>query len=97
MAAAIWSEKDMGSPSGGKARHRGGTQVGKAPPSPEMTISGLTKSGLSGRIRTPILLPPALPDVAARPKRQAETKLGSTSPKTQRKSLCAIGHSAPWP
>src|SRR4051812_30438862 len=47
----------MRSPSGGKARHRGGTQVGKAPPTPEMSLSGLTKSGLSGRIRTPILIP----------------------------------------
>src|SRR5215218_5685144 len=40
----------MRSPSGGEARHRGGTQVGKAPPLPKMTISGLTESGLSGRI-----------------------------------------------
>jgi len=38
----------MRSPSGGEARHRGGTQVGKAPPSPEMTISGLTKGQLVG-------------------------------------------------
>src|SRR3954462_10586937 len=44
----------MRSPSGGEARHRGGTQVGKAPPSPEMVISGLTESGLSGRMMTPI-------------------------------------------
>jgi hypothetical protein len=50
MAAAIWSQKDMRSPSGGVARHRGGTHIGKAPPSPEMTISGLTESGLSGKI-----------------------------------------------
>src|SRR3954447_21338376 len=67
MAAAIWSQKDMRSPSGGEARHRGGTQVGKAPPSPEMTISGLTESGLSGKIMTPIRSTPARPDVAARP------------------------------
>src|SRR3954447_13455882 len=60
IAAAIWSQKDMGSPSGGKARHRGGTQVGKAPPSPEMGISGLTESGLSGRIRSPNLISPRL-------------------------------------
>src|SRR5215218_9479898 len=38
----------MRSPSGGEARHRGGTQVGKAPPSPEMTISGLTRGWLVG-------------------------------------------------
>src|SRR3954447_21075074 len=43
----------MHSPSGGEARRRGGTQVGKAPPSPEMTISGLTGSGMSGRIISP--------------------------------------------
>src|SRR4051812_632666 len=51
MAAAIWSQKDMRSPSGGEARHRGGTQVGKAPPSPEITISGLTRGQVSGSIR----------------------------------------------
>src|SRR4051812_6304379 len=38
----------MHSPSGGEARRRGGTQVGKAPPSPEMTISGLTRGRLVG-------------------------------------------------
>src|SRR3954453_8679995 len=43
----------MRSPSGGEARLRGGTQVAKAPPSPEMTISGLTESGLSGKIMSP--------------------------------------------
>src|SRR5215207_8728401 len=48
MAAAIWSEKDMRSPSGGKARRRGGTQVGKAPPLPEMTISSLTRGQVFG-------------------------------------------------
>src|SRR3954454_23062242 len=68
MAAAIWSQKDMRSPSGGEARHRGGTQVGKAPPSPEMTISGLTESGLSGKIILPKLIhSPALPDVRPAP------------------------------
>src|SRR4051812_47992208 len=68
MAAAIWLQKDMRSPSGGEARHRGGTQVGKAPPSPEMTISGLTESGLSGRIILPKLIhSPALPDVRPAP------------------------------
>ncbi len=48
IAAAIWSLKDMRSPSGGEARRRGGTQVGKAPPSPEMTISGLTRGQVFG-------------------------------------------------
>src|SRR5215212_10836206 len=38
----------MRSPSGGEARHRGGTQVDKAPPSPEMTISGLTRGQVFG-------------------------------------------------
>src|SRR3954451_20800233 len=58
----------MRSPSGGEARHRGGTQLGKAPPSPEMTISGLTESGLSGRIILPKLIhSPALPDVRPAP------------------------------
>ena len=40
----------MHSPSGGEARHRGGTHIGKAPPSPEMTISGLTLKRLVGKI-----------------------------------------------
>src|SRR4051795_6935304 len=48
MAAAIWSQKDMRSPSGGKARRRGGTQVGKAPPSPKMLIFGLTRGQVVG-------------------------------------------------
>src|SRR3954462_9564507 len=39
---------NIGHPSGSKARHRGGTQVGKAPPSPEMTISGLTRGQVVG-------------------------------------------------
>src|SRR5215207_3457210 len=38
----------MRSPSGGEARRRGGTQVGKAPPSPEMTISSLTRGQVFG-------------------------------------------------
>src|SRR5215207_241801 len=38
----------MRSPSGGEARRRGGTQVGKAPPTPEMSISGLTKGQFVG-------------------------------------------------
>src|SRR3954467_2754738 len=59
---------NIGYPSGGKARHRGGTQVGKAPPSPEIVIFGLTRGGLSGKIGLLDLdFPPALPDVAARP------------------------------
>src|SRR5215207_547620 len=58
----------MRSPSGGEARHRGGTHIGKAPPLPEMTISGLTESGLSGRIISPRLIhSPALPDVRPAP------------------------------
>src|SRR4051794_13360802 len=48
MAAAIWSQKDIRSPSGGEARHRGGTQVGKAPPSPKTTIFGLTEGQVFG-------------------------------------------------
>jgi hypothetical protein len=68
IAAAIWSQKDMRSPSGGKARHRGGTQIGKAPPPPEMTISGLTRGRLVGEDQiAKSNLSPALPDVAARP------------------------------
>src|SRR4051794_15765118 len=53
IAAAIWSQKDMRSPSGGEARRRDVTQVGKTPPSPEMTLSGLTEGGLSGKIMSP--------------------------------------------
>jgi hypothetical protein len=51
IAAAIWSQKDMRSPSGGKARHRGGTHIGKAPPSPKMSIFGLTRGQLFGEDR----------------------------------------------
>jgi hypothetical protein len=41
---------------------------GKAPPSPEMSISGLTESGLSGKIISPkIDFSPALPDVRPAP------------------------------
>src|SRR4051794_37144596 len=58
----------MLSPSGGRARCRDATQVGKAPLSPEMTISGLTESGMSGRIGVLISdLSPALPDVRPAP------------------------------
>src|SRR4051812_42205847 len=68
MAAAIWSQKDMRSPSGGGARHRGGTQVGKAPPWPEMTISGLTRGQVFGEDRiAEISTSPALPDVRPAP------------------------------
>src|SRR3954451_751247 len=48
MAAVIWSQKDMRSPSCGGARRRGGTQVGKAPPSPKTTIFGLTEGQVFG-------------------------------------------------
>src|SRR4051812_38111045 len=71
------------------------TQVGKAPPSPEMTISGLTESGLSGRIMSPNNDLPRLCRTCGPPLRRAVSFLGSTSP-VSRKSLCAIGHSAPW-
>src|SRR4051794_14115957 len=68
MATAIWLQKDMRSPSGGKARHRGGTHIGKAPPSPEMSISSLTKGQVFGEDQIARFdLSPALPDVAARP------------------------------
>src|SRR5215216_1639976 len=53
-----WQEMRLNSghafPFGLEARRRDVTQVGKAPPSPEMTLSGLTESGLSGRMMTPI-------------------------------------------
>src|SRR3954465_251495 len=69
---------------------------GEAPPSPEMSISGLTESGLSGKIG---LLRSDFPGSAGRcgpPLRRAVSFLGSQSP-VSRKSLCAIGHSALWP
>src|SRR5215203_331373 len=49
----------MCSPSGGKARRRGGTQVGKAPPSPEMMLSGLTRGQVFGedQVAKPFDLP----------------------------------------
>ena len=68
IAAAIWLQKDMRSPSGGKAHHRGGTQIGKAPPSPEMTISGLTRGRLVGENDVAKQsYSPALPDVRPAP------------------------------
>src|SRR5215211_4074138 len=66
----------MRSPSGGEARHRGGTQVGKTPPSPEMTISGLTEGGLSGKIMTPINDFPRLCRTCGPPLRRAVSFLG---------------------
>src|SRR3954447_2943650 len=88
MATAIWLQKDMRSPSGGKARRRGGTHIGKAPPSPEMTISGLTKGQVFGEDDVAKLF--IFPGSAGRcgpPLRRAVSFLGSSSPKTQRKSL----------
>src|SRR4051794_28044599 len=89
MATAIWLQKDMRSPSGGKARRRGGTHIGKAPPSPEMTISGLTRGQVFGEDRiAEITTSPALPDV--RPAPQAGCfVLGSTSP-VSRKSPATL-------
>src|SRR3954453_23337624 len=58
----------MRSPSGGGARRRGGTQVGKAPPSPKTTIFGLTGGQVFGEDQIARYdHSPALPDVAARP------------------------------
>src|SRR3954471_5740999 len=58
----------MRSPSGGEARRRGGTQVDKAPPWPEMTISGLTKGRLVGDDQiAKSRSTPALPDVRPAP------------------------------
>src|SRR3954451_22727823 len=55
-------------PSGGKARRRGVTQGGKAPPSPEMTISGLTRGRLVGENDVAKQsYSPALPDVRPAP------------------------------
>ena len=70
----------MRSPSGGEARRRGGTQVGKAPPSPETTIFGLTRGQISGRIRIATTL--TFPGSAGRcgpPLRRAVSFLGSAS------------------
>src|SRR3954462_456096 len=58
----------MRSPSGGEARRRGGTQVSKAPPSPEMTISGLTRGQVFGEDQIATSNhSPALPDVRPAP------------------------------
>src|SRR3954469_13545912 len=57
----------MRSPSGGEARRRDVTQVGKTPPSPKMTISGLTGSGFSGKIGGLISDFPGSAGRAARP------------------------------
>src|SRR3954454_15224923 len=58
----------MRSPSGGEARHRGGTHIGKAPPSPEMLIFGLTRGRLVGENDVgKQSSSPALPDVRPAP------------------------------
>src|SRR3954451_8373908 len=58
----------MRSPSGGEARRRGGKQVGNAPPSPEMTISGLTRGRLVGDDDVAKhFISPALPHVRPAP------------------------------
>src|SRR5215212_887762 len=68
----------MTSPSSGEACHRGGTQVGKAPPWPEMTLSSLTRGQVFGEsLSAKIRRSPALPDGAARPFRRAVSFLGS--------------------
>src|SRR3954465_8336398 len=88
----------MRSPSGGEARRRGGTQVSKAPPSPRTINFGLTRGQVFGEDQSATTL--TFPGSAGRcgpPLRRAVSFLGSSSPKTQRKSLCAIGYSAPWP
>src|SRR3954454_17581735 len=88
----------MRSPSGGGARRRGGTQVGKAPPSPKTTIFGLTRGQVFGEdLNRDDQILPRLCRTRGPPLRRAVSFLGSTSPKTQRKSLCTITHSAPWP
>src|SRR3954447_4396663 len=68
----------MRSPSGGEARRRGGTQVGKAPPSPKTTISGLTRGQVFGEDQNRQV--PDLPGSAGRcgpPLRRAVSFLGS--------------------
>src|SRR4051812_33512707 len=89
MAAAIWSQKDMRSPSGGEARHRGGTQVGKAPPSPEMTISGLTRGQVFGEDQSAKMIIPRLCRTCGPPLRRAVSFLGSRLLANQ------LQHSAP--
>jgi hypothetical protein len=68
IAAAIWLQKDMRSPSGGEARRRGGTHIAKTPPSPEMSISSLTRRRLVGDDDVAKhFITPALPDVRPAP------------------------------
>src|SRR3954464_10707400 len=50
---------------------------GKAPPSPEMTLSGLTESGLSGKIISPKIDFPRLCRTCGPPLRRAVSFLGS--------------------
>src|SRR4051794_1593265 len=50
----------MRSPSGGKARHRGGTHIGKAPLSPENAFSCLTRGQLFGEDQVARLIYPRL-------------------------------------
>src|SRR3954470_245892 len=95
--AAVTVERQVcGSPSGGEARRRGGTHVGEAPPLPKTTIFGLTESGLSGRIRLQHQSVPRLCWTCGPPLQAGCFVSRLLPPKTQRKSLCAIGHSAPW-
>src|SRR3712207_4958188 len=82
----------MRSPSGGEARHRGGTQTGKAPPSPEMVIPGLTESGLSGKIKSPKVIFPRLYRTCGPPLRRAVSFLGVESPQ---QITSAVGPAGP--
>src|SRR5215217_3045966 len=78
MAAAIWLQKDMRSPSGGEARRRGGTQVGKAPPSLENAFPSLTRGQVVGEDQSAKI--DCFPGFAGRcgpPLRRAVSFLGS--------------------
>src|SRR5215217_2817567 len=74
----------MCSPSGGEARHRGGTHAGKAPPLPKTTIFGLTRGQVFGEDQIAKFdHSPALPDVAARPSGGLFRFWASGSPESQ--------------
>src|SRR5215203_2971917 len=63
-------------PSGGRARCRDVTHDGKAPPSPEMTISGLTRGQVFGEDHVAKPIVPRLCRTCGPPLRRAVSFLG---------------------
>src|SRR3954452_16054892 len=68
MAAAVWLQKDMRSPSGGEARCRGVTHVRQSSTVAGTAVSRLTRGQVFGEDQSAkTLISPALPDVRPAP------------------------------